>query len=294
MAIERTELTDTEDNNESDEAAKREAAEQAREQRILDAEKRANAAEVAKARAEGEAEALKRTPAAANVQWDDARWEAEGAQRGMTGQQMKATAELSAGIAQEATKGARAEAEEAKREAREAKAEMAKLKASKGSESVTSAFYEKNPAIKAHRATVEEFLDTYPDKDTVDGATLQKRLALAQDFVKGRVKETMRNNKPGQTGSSRLEGADEFNSREERGEELGEFDPKGTGNKGAAYLMAGVHQSFGQDLLHDDTVDVWKKSLDEEGRGVAISSSEDVELAREMRRHQTAGGKRKS
>lgn len=291
MTIKRTDLTESdEQRNEREEADNEanDAAERAREERLAAADKARQDAEIKAARAEGELEASKRQiPTQTNTAWTDEQWESEGAKRGMTGQQMRATAEIAAGISGHNAAQTKAEIEEARKEAREAKAEAAKLRANKGIESVASDFYDKNPALKAHRNTVNEFLDTYPDKDTVDGATLQKRLSLAADFVKGRVKEKIVARNPGQSGSSRLEGGDE---REHSGDEIGEFDPKGTGNQGAAYLMAGIHGSFGQDLRDPESLNVWKASLDEEGRGVSVSSSEDVENARLMRSRQVAGG----
>lgn len=282
--IEKTELT---------EETQEETQEQPNEQleALKAAEKRAQEAEIARARAEGEAAALKSVPQTQSNQpapWTEAQWEEEGSKRGMTGQQFRATVELTSGIVGHQTKQFEERAMAAEKAAKEAREEIARLKARGGTDSAEREFYEKNPALKAHKSAVKEFLDSYPDKDTVDETTLNKRLKLAQDFVKGRVKETMRPDKKGNIGSSRLEGSDEESSSED----IGEFDPKGTGNPGAAYLMAQVHGQFGSDLRHQDSVDVWKKSLDEEGRGVSISSEEDVRRARAMAGQDIIGGKR--
>lgn len=293
MTIKRTDLND--DNNENNEnenedngAAEREATEAARTAELAEARQARHDAEIAAATAKGEADALRRgntqTPA---PQWTDDQWEAEAQKHGTTGAALRAQVEIAKTVSGSMLAPLREETERAKKEAAEAREEISRLKSRKSLDSVESGFYDKNPALKSHRKEVDEFLASYPDADTVDSKTLEKRLSMAQNMVKGKVKENMRTNKGGDS-TGRIEGGDE---REENSDDF-EFDPKGTGNEGAAHLMSRVHSNFGQNLKHEDSVEVWKKCRDEEGRGVSIGMDEDIAIARRLSSRNVIGGKR--
>lgn len=301
MPIKRSDINESEEDRatrEAEEQASREAAEASDQERKAELDsirEERRQAQLEAAAAKGEAEALRRgVGPTQQPQWTDDQWENEGAKRGMTGQQFKAAAELAAGITNHKAQELQAEINSAKQAAAEAKAETAKLRTQKGRGDVEADFFDKNPGLKAHRKHVDEFLQSYPDHENVDGDTLKKRLALATDIVKGRVKENMRTSKPGETGSSRFEGSDEREERETSPDAPREFDPRGTGNLGAAQLMERVNHNFGRDLRHEDSIDVWKKSLDEEGRGVSMSMDEDLARARALSSRDKIGGKRGS
>lgn len=297
MAIERTDL-ETEGEDSKEEArkaaeAEAQAAEEARQAKEAEREERLRKAELEAATARGEAEALKRglDKHVQVPEWTPEKWEEEGAKRGMGGKEFKQLMQDASEVAGFHSKQARQEAEEARKEAKEAREELQRMKAGKTLESVEAAFYKKNPALENHRALVEDFINSYPDADRIDAKTLEKRLNFAVDIVKGKVKENMRTRKPGESGSTRLEIDNEERTREPN-EIPDEFDPRGTGNEGAAALMSRVHSSFGKDLRYEDSIDAWKKSLDDEGRGVAISMDEDRELARRIASRPLIGGKK--
>lgn len=289
MAIKRTDLEETDEQRETREKDETAAAD-ARAERNKELESQAVEERVKRERAEAALDEARRSSAAAasaaaqpqNPSMSESQWqELERQNPGKTRDEIFYEAQKIASIADARLRPVLDEAKAARESAAEAKRELASLKSRKGLDSVESDFYEKNPALRAHRSAVEEVLSTYPDRDSVDAATHQKRLALAQDVVKGRIKETMgktsRRNED--VGSRRLEGGD---SDETSDDNYSDFDPKGTGNEGAAHLMRKVHQSFGDEARFDDSVEVWKKSQDEEGRGVSISSKEDIIRAKEM------------
>lgn len=284
MTIEKTEIEDT-SAKEAEEEATREAERKAE---LEAAREEARQAKLQAAKAEGAAEALKLGLNKEPVQtaWTDEQWEMEGQKNGMTGQQLKASVLVAKSVADASLKPIKDEAEAAKREAREAREELKRLRERKNVDSIEEDFYDKNPALKNHRKEVKEFLSTYPDNDSIDEKTLAKRLELATKYVKGTVKENMRTSKTSESGSSRME-VDEGRESEDM-----EFDPKGTGNEGAARLMYDVHRSFGTKLKHSDSLEVWKKSKDDEDRGVSISMDEDLERYRKFADRDIVGGKR--
>ncbi len=155
---------------------------------------------------------------------------------------------------------------------------------------VEDAFYKKNGALEPHRADVEAFLAEFPE--TTDAKTLEKRLNLASDYVRGKVKTLRSEPRRGEFSSRQVESDDNDDERDD--ETSGRFDPKGTGgNRGAITLMEGVVANFGRDTKHEDSVEVWKKSRDEEDRGVQIDSTDEVKHARRvLSKGGNLGGKR--
>lgn len=301
MAIKRTDLREEEESRENeDQKAERESreseaeaeAEQARQEELAAAREEAHKAQIDAATARGESEALKRglTKPEAPVQWTDEQWEVEAAKYGTTGAALKAQVEISKAVAGHAMKPLQEEAAAARREAQEAREETNRLKTSKTRESAEAAFYKKNPALESHRDMVDDFMNSYPDADKIDAKTYEKRLSFAVDMVKGKVKETMRTRRPGDTGSNRLEVGEDERRRDE--EENLDFDPRGTGNEGAATLMRGVMSNLGGRLRHEDSKEVWKKCRDEEDRGVSIGMDEDIALARQIQDRPLIGGRR--
>lgn len=291
MTIEKTEILDKEEKeSKAQENEERDRIESERQAELEAAREEAKQSAIKAAKAEGEAEAFRRglsqnQPA---PQWNDEQWENEAQKHGMSGSQLKASVMVSKSVFDAAAKPLREEAEAARREAQEAREETRRIREGKSADKLKQDFYDKNAALRLHSKEVDEFLSTYPDADNVNGDALKKRLELAAKYVKGSVKENMRTSKPSESGSMRMEESEDTLPPGE----IGDFDPKGTGNQGAASLMASVHSNFGSGIRRKDSIEVWKKSLDDEGRGVSISMDEDLERYNAMQERDIIGGKR--
>ncbi len=292
MAIKRV------DADESDEArAEREkaneAAETARREREERQEARVRELELENARNASALEESRRhreepvPTGPSEAQWQDL----EAQNPGKTRAEIQAEANKMAAIADARLKPLTDRATAAEERAAKADERAARLEARRSLDKVEDRFYKENAALEPHKSDVEAFLNEFPDQDKVDAKTYEKRLKLAADYVKGKVKSLRSEPRRGEF-SSRSVDHEEGDERE--GEFDGRFDPKGTGgNRGAISLMEGVAASFGRDTKHEDSVDVWKKSRDEEDRGVSIDSSEEVSHARRvLARGSNLGGKR--
>ena len=175
------------------------------------------------------------------------------------------------------------EVKEAKDRAARAEARAEATEKRHGVRETERAFYEKNPALKAHAKDVEDFLKTYPDHDLADSETVARRLLLAVDVVKGRVKEKITTRRGRAEDSDRLE----ISSREKTGvsepEEEVPFDPEDL-PRGAARLMEDIHSGFVEELRNpEETKKYWAqhRRADAKGeRGVVLDTvKEDRELA---------------
>lgn len=270
MAIEKTELN--EDDNNDTERAESAVREEALSKKLRDEE-------IARARAESALEESRRvrdTPAPQPQNVTEDQWVQMESETGQTRQQIQANAKLFHALTDAKVKPLADRADAAERRAAKAEDEVNQFKTRRTLDSVENSFYDKNPALKGHRKMVDEFLAEFPDADKVDSKTYEKRLGLAADYVKGKVKETRTVNRD-TTRSNRVEtGADE------QEEVIEEFDPAGIGNESGEHLMRRVHRNFGQDVRDEESVKVWKASLDPAGKGVEISSREDIERTRAM------------
>lgn len=289
----KVDLSETDDER-NDREVREEASRLAEQERIAALEKQARDNELKAARAEAALDEARRfknpEPSNTQPQISEQQWQEAEAKTGKTRDQIIADANLQQGMINSALKPVLDEVKSAREEARSAKAETAAIKARKGLDSVESDFYEKNPALKGHKKDVDEFLATYPDAESVDGETLRKRLAVAQDVVKGRVKETMSNRRRDNRGSERLEQGRPDPLAEEGDEE---FDPRGLDNQGSRILMENVHRKPGGRLSREeDTVSDYKKFRDSEGRGVVIDDSDEWARGEKMRRGDRLGGSR--
>ncbi len=295
MAIRRVDGDETDDQRETreaDEAAvkARQEKEDAREARIreLELESARNASALEESRRHRETE--NQPPAGPTEdQWQSLEAMPENA--GKTRQQIQAEANKMAAIADARMKPLNERASAAEERAAKAEERAARLEARRSLDKVEDRFYKQNAALEPHKAEVEAFLAEFPDQDKVDAKTYEKRLTLAADYVKGKVKTLRSEPRRGEFTSRSVE-HEEGDERD--GEFDGRFDPKGTGgNRGAIQLMEGVAANFGRDTKHEDSVEVWKKSRDEEDRGVSIDSSEEVSHARRvLARGSNLGGKR--
>lgn len=273
MAIERTDLTETDEQREARIQAEREK------QEALEAKLRSE--EIARAKAEAALEESRRgretnsIPTVTEEQWQQMENET-----GKTRQQIQADAKLQAALVENMTKPLKEELRQTREEAARAKAEAAEIKSRQKLEKVETEFYKKNSALSTHKDLVDEFLNEFPDKDKIDQKTYEKRLSMAAEYVKGKVKDIRTERKAtmekeeGTFRSGRIERQEEETDTN-TGVNDEEFDPTGTGSESAAYLVGRIHKNLGKDVK-PETVRVWKESLDAEGKGVQISSREDV------------------
>lgn len=279
MAIEKTELTETDETNETNAS---DAKEQADREKQAAMEKKLRDEEIARARAESALEESRRhreTPAPQGV--TEEQWQTMEAETGQTRQAIQANAKLMAAMVDAQTKPLAERTTAAEKRAQAAEDKASRLESRRSLDTVESSFYEKNAAIKGHKKLVDEFLSAFPDADNVDAKTLEKRLAMASNYVKGQVKEVR--NMPKETGkssSTRIESSETDKNTDE--EEIIEFDERGTDNEGQAYLMRRVARDIGKDVRDPESIKVWKAGQDIEGKGVRISSQEDVDRARAM------------
>lgn len=291
MAIRRVDGDETDDQRTARE--EQEGAEQARKDREAAAEQKARDLELRAARAESALEEARRRPEeAVPVGPTEAQWQDLEAQNpGRTRAEIQAEANKMAAIADARLKPINDRAAAAEDRAAKAEDRASRLEARRSLDKVEDKFYKTNPALEPHKAEVEAFLGEFPDQDKVDAKTYEKRLTLAADYVKGKVKTLRSEPRRGEFSSRSVEG----DEREDRGGDFeGRFDPKGTGgNRGAVQLMESVVENFGRDTKHEDSVEVWKKSRDEEDRGVQIDSADEVSHARRvLSRGVNLGGKR--
>lgn len=298
MTIRRDDLEESDEQRTAREEKEQEAVD-AEAQRVSDLEEKSRQNELKAAKAEAALDEARRRPEVTNSnvapQISEEQWQAAEQRTGKTRDQIIADANLQQGMINSALKPVLDEVKSAREEARAAKEETAKIKARKGLDSVESDFYKKNPALEGHKGAVQDFLDTYPDKDSVDGDTYKKRLELARDVVKGRVKENM-NTRRRTEGSSRIEGGDQddHDSRGTEDEESDRLDPRGLPNKGARLLMESVMEKPGGRLNRgEDTIKDFKKFRDDEGRGVQIDDSDEWARGEQIRsRRDRIGGSR--
>ncbi len=294
MAIKRVDA-DEADEARAEREKDNEAAETARREREEKQEARLRELELENARNASALEEARRRPEPAaptgptEDQWQalEAMPENAGKSRG----QIQAEANKMAAISDARMAPLRKELDDARETARKAQERTERLEARRSLDKVEDRFYKDNGALEPHKAEVEAFLNEFPDADKVDGKTYEKRLKMAGDYVRGKVKTLRSEPRRGEFSSRSTEG----DEREDRdGEFDGRFDPKGTGgNRGAVQLMESVVDNFGKDVKHEDSVEVWKKSRDEEDRGVSIDSSEEVSHARRvLSRGSNLGGKR--
>ncbi len=284
MAIQRTDIGETDEERESRE--EREAAETARQEELETARREKHDSDLARAKAEGEAEALRRGITAQPTgpqPLTEAQWQVlEQQNPGRSREDIMGEARRMAEMADARMQPMLGRLEQAEKEAREAKEEARKLKGRKTLDSVQDQFFKDNVGFAGHRDKVDEFLSAFPDAEEIGPDVLKKRLDMARDYVKGRVKEKITMGRQGnESGSGRME-LDEENDRRRGRDEDQPFNPSGTGNDGARRLMESVHSSFGNEVSDPESVEVWKKSRDEEDRGVSISSEEDVARARAL------------
>lgn len=267
---------------ETEEEVQNRESEEARTAELETLRKEKQDAQLEAARAQGEAEALKKNihaPVQA-PQWTDDQWDAEGAKRGMTGQQLKATAEISAGIAGQQTSALRQELENSKAEISEAKAEAKKAKTEASLYNIEREFFEKNPALTGRRADVDEFLADFPESVKEDPKKYAALLEKAKVYVRGKAREDIAL-KRGKTttvrGNSERE---EFTDDTRTDVTETELDLSDLDNDGAKSLISRLHKNPGPEngtgapALDEVSLDkAFEISSRKDGRGVSIDES---------------------
>lgn len=294
MAIRRID-TDETDEQRAEREEQETAAEKARQEKEQALEERARQLELDKAKAEAALDEARRfrTTETTVTGPTEAQWqELERQNPGRTREEIQAEANKMAAVADARLRPLSEKATAAEERAARAEEKILRLEARRSFDKVEDKFYKSNPALESHKKDVEDFLAEFPDNDKIDAKTYERRLEKAADYVRGRVKSMRSEPRRGEFSSRQVERDDE--REENENEYSGRFDPKGTGgNRGAIALCENLIDNFGKDTRHEDSVDVWKKSKDEEDRGVQIDSMEEVHHARKViSRGSNIGGKR--
>lgn len=242
-------------------------------------------ARIARARAEGEAEALKRVPQSAPVSpvsntVTDEQWQHMENESGMTRQQIQGNAKLFGAMFQNMTKPLQDRTESAEREAKEAREDAKKARASTSLYAIEQDFYSKNPGLVGRKGDVEEFLSTLPDETRSDPKKLSKALDMAKTYVRGKAREDLslrrgNKNEVRNTTDSRQE----IDDGAERNDEA-EVDTTDLDNEGSISLIKRLANNPGpgdysnSPDLRDMPLDkAYEKTQRKDGRGVAIDES---------------------
>ncbi len=296
MAIERNELTETQE--ETDE----QRVERERQEEMAAARAATQAEHEARIRAEAEAEAHRKVleiqgqrreaPAPAVV--TDAQWEEFEKNTGQTRQAAMANAEIMKqmiGMAQAQTEE-RMKALQDRAEKSEAR--LQEWEKRTGTNAGMEDFYEKNPQFRSFKKEVTDFVALFPESSKSDPKELSKILDKAKTYVRGIVGskgDTMRSDSRGSTGSQRFSGR--FGGDEGGQEEEQELDLRGL-NKVGARLVSDLNDDVKSKMGDEETAARYKKYATDDGMGVAVSQEEEFRRAEaDLRRRRTGvfGGK---
>ena len=262
-----------------------------------------NAEKIARARAEGEAEALKRVPAAvpqAQAQWTDEQWEQEGAKMGMTGAQLRGSAAISNTIAEQKIKPAleRAEAAEKRAEAAERKAEM--VKSGQSIYAIEQDFYSKNPGLVGRRADVDEFMATQSEEVKNDPKRYSKALEMAKKYAIGNARENIANKRS--NGQNRNDDrrfnndkAPEFDNENNRSNDDVEIDTSELEDNEAEFITKlnrniSSQQEKSKDIRNVPIEEAVKLSKRRDNLGVSIDSRSEFEEGARIQDREISSG----
>lgn len=269
--------------------------------RLAASEKARQEAEIARARAEGEADALKREiknePAPVQAALSEDQWQELETKHGKTRQQILADAQLSRATAEEVARPLREMLAEAKRESAEAKDEARRAKSSTSLYAVEKEFFDKNPGLAGHRGDIDSFLADYSEEIRSDPKKFGDLLSKAKTFVRGKVREDrMKDGGRDRTDGSRRINTDrpEFNDDPDTNSDQSKLDLGDLDNEGSRRLIENIARRPGGDDVGDappaiDEVSIdkaYKMSERTDGRGVSID--ERGEFARGRRRSENA------
>lgn len=280
MAVEETEISEQET---PEQKAERIAAEH--ETQIADANRRAYESDLARARAEGEAAALKAAPAAAPQaapQWTEEQWAAEAEKYGTSPQALKLQVAMNQQAERNAIAASKSEIDAAKREAAEARAEARSARASTAIYGVEEKFYKDNPALVSRKADVDEFLGMLPESVKADPKAYADALSKAKVYAVGKAKEAVGTRRgagaPPRT-AGRTQEAPPIPSELEDAA-VDDIDTSDLENEGAVGLIKHLHANPGgidystAKPLSDMTRDEAHKACERrDGRGVSIDES---------------------
>lgn len=259
-------------------------------EKIRASEEKLRAAEIARARAEGEAEALRRAPiteAKPNAVTED-QWLAMEAETGKTRTQIQADAKLMSAIAEERMAPVRKQASEAEQRAKKAEERAARAEGKHSLSRVEENFYHSNPGFSAHRGDIEAYIAKFPDEMREDPKKYAELLADAKFYVRGKAREDFGSRRRGgerqdrEIGKDRPEALEDSNESDAEGIDLSDLD-----NDGARRLVTSLHQNLGKlsnrsEKRSKETVEQWKKDTTRDGRGVAIDSQEEFARGNEL------------
>lgn len=290
-------VLDEQREEETDEQRESREAREEQDRRDSERDQKLREAEIARAKAEGEAEALRRgvgsaaPPAAAALTEDQ--WQNLEQQTGKTRHQIMADAQLSRATAEEAIKPLREMLQKSQEEIREAKEEARRAKAGTSLYATEKDFYDKNPGLVGHRGVIDSFLAKFPEEVRSDPAKLKDLLEDAKVYVRGKVRED-RSQGRGRD-DRRVERRDSterprFDDEDESRRDEPDLDLADLDNEGSKRLIESIARNPGGDDINDRTPSIDEVDLDEayriserpDKRGVAIN--ERAEFARGQRR----------
>lgn len=282
MAIEEGEMSI------EDKAAERQAAAEAR---IKESEEKLRVAEIARARAEGEAEALKRDPiekVSAPVVVSEEAWQQMESETGLTRSQIQANAKMMDAIAENKSAPVRKAAADAEERARKAEERAARAEGRHSLSRIEEDFYKENPGFSAHRGEVEGYLSKFSEESRNDPKKYAELLADAKIYVRGKVREDIgTRRRSGNDTNEREIGKDRDDILNDRNDDKEELNLDDLDNEGARRLVSNLHRDLGKltnrsARREKETVDQWKKDTTRDGRGVAIDSQEEFARGNEL------------
>jgi hypothetical protein len=279
MAIRRIESDEEDTNTEDTEIKDQEDSRAAREKEL---EERAHKLELEKARAESALDEARRVrevqTAPAPVVISEEQWQKMESETGMSRNGIQANAQIMKALLENEVRPLSQRASAAEERAKVAEERASKVESRRELDKVEQSFYKKNSVLESHKSDVESFLAEFPE--TTDPKVYEKRLSLAADYVRGKVKTLRSDNRRGEFSSRQVESNDENDNDREFD---GRFDPRGIGgNQGAINLMENVISSYGRGVRHPDSIKKVKEWADDEGRGVSIDSNEELERGRNL------------
>lgn len=275
MTIKREDLTPSTQTDEDREAERK---------ALDDARQAEREAQIAKAKAEGELEALRKLQAqpsstAAQATISEEQWKSMEEESGLTRQQIIASSKLTTGIVGPMIASLKDELKKANDRAESAEREVSKDRTSRGVERTKEQFFKDKPAYSAYRKEVDEFLEMFPEADRSDPAKMKAILGKAETFVKGLAGGKMRTQSEGNQSSVRLGGGSAGGNDSQTEEEL---DLTGLETKGQRLFVAELHEEFRSDPENAKVLDRYKTS---DGLGVAYDGADEFKAAdAEMRK----------
>lgn len=261
--------------------------------RLDAAEKARQEAELARARAEGEAHALKTAPRAQDnsnapvPQLTEEQWQQAEREYGVDRTQIQANAKLFGTLSAPLQKAAR-DAEERARKAEEKLENVEKRRQSEKSLSrIEEKFYAENPTLTGHRGEVDSFLAKFSEDDKNDPKKYAELLADAKIYVRGKVKDERDNRR--RTSSRDIDVKnDKGDDADDRNDQDDEIRLEGFSESEKSIISRLVRDPGNlSEKLEDERKELlstFKSSQGHDGYGVEIDSSDEFKRGSALRR----------